>query len=165
MTNTLWAQVPKYWQDRMIEEYMGIEDETEDFARQQLSTMPDDDLREHLRNGVGWEQVDEHDRWVDRPYHDEARELEKTMLFMDMCHALGYARQAMHERIQELESYNATRADTASASHLYMQRLKMSHDRLAELALQQGVYGADADALGYEDGMYATRQVDIWIRG
>jgi hypothetical protein len=162
MTNTLWTTLPTKVQEQMIEEYMQIEDETDIFARQQLSTMDDDTLRDHLRNGIGWEQVDEHDRNVDRPYAEESRILEgeDKLGFMDMAHALSYAMQAMRERIDYLEPYNAIRSDTTSSSHLYVQRLKQSHDRLAELLLQR-----DEDVWAEDGDGWLTKAIDTWIRG
>lgn len=185
--NTLWATLPTSVQERMISSYVDViatDDNGDDVvndARNALMAMDDDTLRDHLREGIGWEQVDEHDRWVDRPYVNEARDLEKEdrLGFMDMCHSVGYAMQAMKERIdqltKEIEGWASTIHDYGAlkpearkewdAMCLYRNRLKMSHDRLAELALQQGVFGGDAEALGFDDGMFATHQIDIWIRG
>lgn len=36
---------------------------------------------------------------------------------------------------------------------------------LSAIRAQAGVFGPDAEALGYEDGMHATKQIDIWVFG
>jgi hypothetical protein len=154
-------------------------DVDDDMAEQLLASDYPDSYGEAI-----WEMTDtdEHDRTVHRTYLEEARQLENIgkLGFMDMCHALGFAREAMRERINTMEremnelvpggTIHAFGALTEEGLEkyrgldLYVKRLKLSHERLCELALQRGVVSEDADVLGIED-MYATRQVDIWIRG
>lgn len=43
--------------------------------------------------------------------------------------------------------------------------LRLARAMIAGIRAQQGITGPDADALGQEDGLYATRQMDIWIFG
>lgn len=121
---------------------------------------------------------DEHDRPVDRRYQDEARELEKVHLFMDMAHALTHAQAALVARINyhqanlnewagTIHAYGALTAEGRKVydnTKLEINRLKQSHDRLGEMLGQHGIDSADNEPLGIDD-MYATRQVDIWIRG
>jgi hypothetical protein len=173
--NTLWATLPKNVQDQMIECYQDIEDETDTFAREQLSAMDDDTLRDHLREGIGWEAVDEHDRWVDRPYVIEAFALsaDQVMGFMDMAHSLQYAMQAMRERIGQIDQENREwdrvakdyelndgAKEIRNTRDLYLARLKQSHDRLAELLLQR-----DEDVWAEDGDGWLTRAIDTWIRG
>lgn len=36
---------------------------------------------------------------------------------------------------------------------------------LAGVRAQAGVFGPDAEVLGFRDGMHATKQIDIWVFG
>lgn len=176
---TIWTNIPPAVQDRMIRAYADYAAERghDDRASvmRALADMEDDELREHLQNGIDYVIEDEHDRPVDIQHVGFTLEYERShdASFQDLAHALVLAQDCLQDRIERLTTEKDKLADTIHAlgaltpegrQHwdnlaVMIVRLRMSHARLAETLLQR-----DEDTFHEGDG-WLTRQADVWMRG
>jgi hypothetical protein len=166
-TNTLWEAVGDYYQQKMIEAYASTQDDacTPEVAREYLASLDDETLRDHLKEGIGYTNEDEHDRLVDMRYDNFTREYEAAndASFQDMAHALVLAQDCIVDRIERIEALHSADHQFNVNRDAILARLKMSHSRISELLLAH--YDDEAGDNFVDGDGWVTRCIDVWIRG
>lgn len=155
----LWPTLSDDVQTRAIDALMDTQgdDYTLDDARADLSSIDDETLRDHLREGIGYVLEDEHDRIVNTTWAAWSRDYEakQDASFQDAAHVFSLCQELI---AHELGRYDGTQGHGMSPH--YEARLRMSHARLTEMLLQRGC----EDMEPMSDG-YLTRMIDVITRG